>query len=382
MMTTKPNKEDLTVQLKHGFNRAKQSSQFTLNINTSMPISQGIVGIFGDSGAGKSTLLRILSSLEPTCIQKHSELAMTWQGQKFANCAADKNPCLLQTQQAQLFPNLTVLENLKFILKHSSWSHKVPFSLEQVIDWCGVNSLLNQASTSLSGGEQQRVNLARSLLCGKPIILLDEPFSALDWNAKDSFLSLLVHLQKNYPLHFIIVSHSLKELALCSQNLLHIHQGQLIQSGNTKQVINQISSASKIHSVFSTLQLVNPDVLPDHHLTKWQLDMNTNKLENTPFIYTKGVNDTGNNTNYNSETKSKLITLDANRVSLSRQANLHTSMLNHLEAIIDDITHVEHMVLVKLNVQKQTLYAEISQLSFSNLQLKLGETVYCQFKAL
>lgn len=400
-MTTDTNNLDLQVSIKHSFNWSKKSSSLSrneaintaidiaINIKTSIPLSQGIVGVFGDSGAGKSTLLRILSGLEPVGekqagLQKHSEFAMTWQNKVFTNCAADKNPCLLQTQQAQLFPNLAVLQNLKFVLKHSSWSLKVPFTLEQVIEWCGIEALLNQASTSLSGGEQQRVNLARSLLCGKPIILLDEPFSALDWNTKDSFLNLLVHLQKNYPLHFIIVSHSLKELALCSQNLLHIHQGRLIQSGNTKQVINQISSASKVHSVFSTLQLVNPDVLPEHHLTKWQLGVgiSTDNLKDIPFIYTKGINDTGSAPNSTSGTQSKVITLDANRVSLSRQANLHTSMLNHLEATIDEITHIEHMVLVKLNVQEQTLYAEISQLSFSNLQLQLGETVYCQFKAL
>jgi molybdopterin-binding protein len=57
-------------------------------------------------------------------------------------------------------------------------------------------------------------------------------------------------------------------------------------------------------------------------------------------------------------------------------------MLNHLEASIDDITHIQHLVLVTLNVQGQTLYAEISLLSFSNLKLQLGETVFAQFKAL
>ncbi len=354
-----------------------QGHNFTLSMDIVLPLPKGIVGVFGKSGAGKSTLLRVLAGLEKKTLKK-IESQIHWKGKRIDNLPADKNPCLLQTQQAQLFPNLTVSANLTFVIKHSTWASSCPFTLEQVIDWCGIEHLLNQPSTSLSGGEQQRVNLARSLLCGKPIILLDEPFSALDWNARVELLSLLVQLQQNYGLHFVIVSHSLKELALCSQNLLHIHQGQLIQSGNTKQVINQISTASKIHSVFSTLQLVNPDVLPEHHLTKWQLGIgmtiSTDNLENIPLIYTKGTNDTG--------IQSKMITLDANRVSLSRQANLHTSMLNHLESTIDDITHIEHMVLVKLNVQRQTLYAEISQLSFSNLQLQLGETVYCQFKAL
>jgi molybdate transport system ATP-binding protein len=289
-----------------------------------------------------------------------------------------------------------VLGNLTFVIKHSAWANSCPFTLEQVIDWCGIAHLLTQPSTSLSGGEQQRVNLARSLLCGKPIILLDEPFSALDWNARVELLGLLVQLQQDYGLHFVIVSHSLKELALCSQHMLVIDNGEMLRSGSTTELIDKLThdssgSRSKTEEAdlnnqtrFSTLTLTNPVPLAEYHLTKWQLGED----EKSPVIYTKGLQNKSSRKSLsshlpiNSPIKEKLVTLDANRVSLSRQDNLDTSMLNHLEASIDDITHIQHLVLVTLNVQGQTLYAEISLLSFSNLKLQLGETIFAQFKAL
>jgi molybdopterin-binding protein len=209
-----------------------------------------------------------------------------------------------------------------------------------------------------------------------------------------------VQLQQDYGLHFVIVSHSLKELALCSQHMLVIDNGEMLRSGPTTELIDKLthdSSGSRAKTEeadlnnqtrFSTLTLTNPVPLAEYHLTKWQLGED----EKSPVIYTKGLQNNSSrkslsshlpiNSPISSPINKKLVTLDANRVSLSRQDNLDTSMLNHLKASIDDITHIQHLVLVTLSVQGQTLYAEISQLSFSNLKLQLGETVFAQFKAL
>jgi molybdate transport system ATP-binding protein len=189
--------DDLQLCIKSGTQKKQQGHNFTLSVDLVLPLCKGIVGIFGKSGAGKSTLLRVLSGLEKADLEpvdlekkilKKVESKIHWQDKRIDKLPADKNPCLLQTQQAQLFPNLTVLANLTFVIKHSAWANSCSFTFEQVIQWCGIEHLLTQPSTSLSGGEQQRVNLSRSLLSGKPIILLDEPFSALDWNARVELL--------------------------------------------------------------------------------------------------------------------------------------------------------------------------------------------------
>ncbi|WP_341206660.1 ATP-binding cassette domain-containing protein [uncultured Psychrosphaera sp.] len=353
------------------------SPYLSLDIDVILPLSQGIVGIFGDSGAGKSTLLRTIAGMD-TGLKKQIEYKAHWQDQRIDKLPADQNPCLLQTQQAQLFPNLTVLANLTFVIKHSSWTSSCPFSLEQVIDWCGIQHLLNQTSTSLSGGEQQRVNLARSLLCGKPIILLDEPFSALDWNTRTELLSLLVQLQQNYQLYFVIVSHSLKELALTTDNLIVIKNGKVSQIGVSEILIPKLTTTSN-QTVFSKLELSAPTPLPQHHLTQWQLTNGPNsEQDNTLVIYCKGLEQ--------NQLTHKTIIIDANRISLSKQANLSSSMLNHLPSQVTDINiidiqHLQHLVLVSLDINGQTLLAEISQLSLEKMNLAVGDDVFVQFKA-
>ncbi|MFT6529778.1 MAG: molybdate transport system ATP-binding protein [Psychrosphaera sp.] len=348
------------------------SPYLSLDIDVILPLSQGIVGIFGDSGAGKSTLLRTIAGVD-TGLKKQIEYKAHWQDQRIDKLPADQNPCLLQTQQAQLFPNLTVMANLTFVIKHSSWTSSCPFSLEQVIDWCGIQHLLNQTSTSLSGGEQQRVNLARSLLCGKPIILLDEPFSALDWNTRTELLSLLVQLQQNYQLYFVIVSHSLKELSLTTDNLLVIKNGKVNKTGLSETLIPRLTTKSN-QPIFSKLELSDPKPLPQHHLTQWQLTNNHNAEQNKKIvIYCKDLD--------TKQLNQKSIIIDANRISLSKQANLSSSMLNHLPSKIIRIETLQHLVLITLNINGQHLFAEISQLSLEKMNLAVGDDVFVQFKA-
>jgi len=383
---------NLHIKIKH--------SHLNLSIDTSLPLSQGIVGVFGKSGAGKSTLLRVLASLEEAATEKADLDKKTlknvgseihWQDKRIDKLPAEQNPCLLQTQQAQLFPNLTVLENLEFVLKYSNWAKQTPFTIEQVIQWCGIEHLLTQPSISLSGGEQQRANLARSLLCGKPIIMLDEPFSALDWNARTQLLSLLVQLQQDYKLYFVIVSHSLKELALTSKNLVVIESGKVIKTGLSEQLIPRLTTSSNAtnQSVFSKLELSNPEVLPEHNLTKWQLINNPipgtgsskqacYRQENAFVIYSKGL--VSGAIIANKQVR-KSIVIDANRISLSKQADDTSSMLNHLPAQITEIKTIQDSVLVTLNLNDQNLFAEISQLSLDKMALNAGDHIFVQFKA-
>jgi molybdate transport system ATP-binding protein len=377
--------DDLQLCIKSCTQKKQQGHDFTLSVDTVLPLSKGIVGVFGKSGAGKSTLLRVLAGLRQTVLET-AESQIHWQDKRIDKLPAEQNPCLLQTQQAQLFPNLTVLANLTFVIKHSTWANSCPFALEQVIQWCGIEHLLTQPSTSLSGGEQQRVNLARSLLCGKPIILLDEPFSALDWNARVELLDLLVQLQQSYGLHFVIVSHSLKELALTCQNLVVIESGKIKDTGAADVLLPKLSTSSE-GNIFSKLELCNPEALPQHNLTKWQLvNSSSTKHDNASVIYSKGIiyseDDRYNSSRESfSESSNKSIVIDANRISLSTQPDTLSSMLNHLPAAVTEIKIRQHSALITVNVSNQSLFAEISQLSLEKMELNIGDTIFVQFKA-
>ena len=163
---------------------------FELNIQTELDLTKGIIGIFGGSGQGKSTLLQICAGITASSGSKVSWYGRS--GNEFHSSVAESAPCVYQSQDVVLFEHLTVEQNLDFVLQHSNWSRNNNlFTKQEVVDWCGISDLLNQNSQSLSGGEKQRVGLARSLLSGKPVIILDEPFSALDWHNRMAMLQLV-----------------------------------------------------------------------------------------------------------------------------------------------------------------------------------------------
>lgn len=345
----------------------KTGEDFVLSVNTEIDLAKGITGIYGGSGQGKSTFLKILAGLMPS-----DSSVVSWcddKANKFNSNKAEQVPAVYQGQDITLFEHMTVAQNLAFVQQHSTWSRTTSFTVEQVVDWCGIATLLKQQSISLSGGEKQRVGLARSLLSGKPVILLDEPFSALDWSTRTHMLTLIKKLNKEYNLGFVLVSHSLQELALSCDYLLEFNQGKLVKTGPIASVIQALS----IHSsepIFSRLTLNSPSYLPEYHLTKWQLAGGSQQS-----VYCKQPVD-GKDV-----FEQQIVTLQADKVSLSRQVIEQSSMLNQVTGTITHMQEFEHLVLVSIDIDGQPLLSLISQLSRQKLALEQGQSIVAMFKA-
>ena len=333
-----------------------------LNVDTQLVLQEGITGVFGQSGQGKSSLLKVIAGLLPHPLNEV----------RFDNDASpglpELNPCVYQEQQVLLFPTMTVEQNLDFVLKHSTWKQKNEFSKQQVVQWCGISSLLNQDVTSLSGGEKQRVSLARSLLSGKPILLLDEPFSALDWRAREELMSLITHLVSEHEIRVVIVSHSLRELALSCHQIVQIENGRITFQGDIKPFLEQAETLSE-SKAFARLELNSPKQIETFNLSKWSL---RHAPEHT--VYVKDERKP-----YSAQ--SKIIILEADKVSISKQSSEHSSMLNELPANITAIEPKQTNVLVSLIVGQQHIYSEITHYSVNKLKLNIGDLVYVQFKA-
>lgn len=343
---------------------------FELMVQTELDLSAGIIGIFGGSGQGKSTLLQICAGLTPSIGS-----VVSWDNDaslKPSKEKAELSPCVYQSQEVTLFEHLTVAQNLEFVIKHSNWSaNNSKFSQLDVVDWCGIGGLLNQSSYSLSGGEKQRVGLARSLLSGKPVIILDEPFSALDWQSRLMMLQLIQRLNQEYGLAFILVSHSLRELAICCQYLINLEQGKMVQSGAINEVVQALSLASS-EPVFARLTLEKPEVMAQYHLVRWQLP------NSEQYIFIKNQTD---HSSMHTVPKSHIVTVEADKVSLSLTPASSSSMLNQLTGKITKIQPFQHLMLVHIDVQGQEILSLVSQLSYENLKLETGQNIFAQFKA-
>ena len=183
------------------------------------------VAIIGESGAGKSTLLNLIAGFE-----------FPHQGEIWLN---DKNhtrsvpyerPVSMLFQENNLFPHLTVQQNLALGVKPSlKLTALEREKIEQVACSVGLGDYLQRLPNSLSGGQKQRVALARCLLRDKPILLLDEPFSALDQKLRVEMLALIDKLCDEKYLTLLLVTHQPSELVGTIDRVLLVENGQISQ---------------------------------------------------------------------------------------------------------------------------------------------------------
>jgi molybdate transport system ATP-binding protein len=192
----------------------------------------GITALFGPSGCGKTTVLRAIAGLshlqEGYCSvdgeiwQDETKFLPTWQ-----------RPVGYVFQEASLFPHLSVKRNLTYGAgKNQSRGHAEVVTFEEVIDLLGLEKVLERSPRNLSGGERQRVAIGRALLSQPDLLLMDEPLSALDQQAKGEILPFLERLHERLSLPVIYVSHDMAELELFADYLVLMEVGRVYASGS------------------------------------------------------------------------------------------------------------------------------------------------------
>ena len=183
------------------------------------------IAIVGPSGAGKSTLLNLIAGF---VLPTRGEVWLN--GENHTQSAPYERPVSMLFQENNLFPHLTVQQNLALGLKTSlKLTALEQDQIEQVADAVGLTSFLSRLPNSLSGGQKQRVALARCLLRDKPILLLDEPFSALDPELRLEMLNLIDELCHSKKLTLLLVTHQPSELTGKVDRMLRIENGRISQ---------------------------------------------------------------------------------------------------------------------------------------------------------
>ncbi|MBP1934497.1 ABC transporter ATP-binding protein [Ammoniphilus resinae] len=168
-------------------------------------VSKGeFVTIVGPSGCGKSSLLKMV-----TGIQAPSEGEILFQGEAITDIDAKRGMML---QEATLFPWLSVRDNISFALKMKSVSRKEQVrQADAYLDLMGLSEFADHLPYQLSGGMKQRTALARTLINRPEMIMMDEPFSALDAFTRKSMQKLLTQIWKDFQTTFLFVTHDVEE---------------------------------------------------------------------------------------------------------------------------------------------------------------------------
>lgn len=200
---------------------AGRVGQFQLEVAFQAPAS-GVTALFGPSGAGKTTVLRCIAGLER--LEGHVRVAgEVWQdARRFA--PTHRRPVGYVFQEPSLFGHLSVKDNLEFGLKRSGAGR---LGFDEVISFLGLQPLLRRGVRKLSGGERQRVAIGRALLAQPRLLLLDEPLSGLDAEAKAEILPYLERLHQRMGIPVLHVSHDAHEVARFADRVLLMRDGRV-----------------------------------------------------------------------------------------------------------------------------------------------------------
>ena len=193
------------------------------------------VGILGASGAGKSMTLKMLAGI---MTPKRGRLVFAGKvlldtGQRI-NIKPQKRKVGYMFQNYALFPSMTVEENIGAGIPKKKAGREE--TIRQMVDRFRLKGLEKQRPPELSGGQQQRVAMARILASSPEMILLDEPFSALDVHLRDRMQRELLNQLKDYPGTVFMVSHNRDEIYRFSEEILIMDQGKIISQGRKKEV--------------------------------------------------------------------------------------------------------------------------------------------------
>lgn len=185
--------------------------------------SQEKIAIVGASGAGKSTLLNLIAGFE------RADSGEIWlNGENHTKTEPHLRPVSMLFQENNLFPHLTVEQNISLGINPSlKLNTDEKIRVQQAASAVGLKAFLSRKPTELSGGQKQRVAIARCLLRDKPILLLDEPFSALDPHLRQEMLNLIDGLCTEKKLTLLLVTHQPSELAERFDRIICVENGKI-----------------------------------------------------------------------------------------------------------------------------------------------------------
>ena len=211
----------------------KTFGRFTALADVSLTIGRGeFLTLLGPSGSGKTTFLMVLSGFEAPTSGR-----LTMDGRDITRLPAERRAFGMVFQGYALFPHMTVAQNIAFPLKvQGRPGREVAARVDDMIALVGLDGHAHKRPAALSGGQQQRVALARALAYRPPVLLLDEPFSALDKNLRGQMQDEMRRLHRDTGTTFVFVTHDQSEALALSSRVAIFDRGRLQQLDPPREI--------------------------------------------------------------------------------------------------------------------------------------------------
>lgn len=194
--------------------------------------------LVGPTGAGKTVLLESIAG-----IRKISSGQIWIDGVRVNDLEPENRGVTIVYQDCALFPHMSVAENINFGLRvRRKTAFEIRTEQKWIVDLLNLGALLLRKPASLSGGERQKVSLARSLVVRPRVLLLDEPLSALDWQIREDLQLELKRLNQILGITVIHVTHDFEEALGLGKHMAVLEHGQIRQSGTPEEIFTKPSS--------------------------------------------------------------------------------------------------------------------------------------------
>ncbi|MCF6192989.1 MAG: ATP-binding cassette domain-containing protein [Kangiellaceae bacterium] len=345
-----------------------QFIDFKLEVNQRIPAGK-IIGLFGSSGSGKSRLIRQLLGFDQAH-QNKAKISLsnkTWQDSETSTHLPTRERRIgYLPQSVDLLPHLTIIDNILFSVRFRKKTLE-PSWIEQLLLQLDINHLQQKFPAQLSGGEKQRVGIARAIVAAESLLILDEPLSAIGEDHKPRIMQLLRNINAKTGLSIIYSSHDRFEHAFLTDHLIFMDNGKVIQSGNYQQI------ATDINGKFAQV----PDAI-NHFLAKairFDQEFSVNQLHMDRQTLWAGDFELEQGSQVHLEVRAK-------DISISTQLIKQTSILNSIEAKIIAIKEIAgHQYLLKLSSDDTQFFAFITKKSLADLNLKVEQKVHAMFKS-
>jgi molybdate transport system ATP-binding protein len=333
----------LDVALSHGLR------DFRLELT--LEVAAETVALVGPSGAGKSSVLRAVAGLLRSDRGRVVIDGTTWfDTDTGVDVPPDRRSVGLVFQEYALFPHLSVRANIAFGATDSGL-------VNEVMERLNISRLAGERPGKLSGGERQRVAVARAIARRPSVLLLDEPFSALDALTRDAVRGELRHVLAELALPTILVTHDFEDAAALADRVGVIVAGRLLQMGTASELVAapadpfvaRFTGATLLHGVAEPGAGGLTRVVLDAGGAAWTTDAGTGRVA---------------------------VAVHPWEVSVSRAAP-EDSSVNHISGRIESMVTIGNRVRVRVG----PLAGEITNNSAERLGLREGDTVVASFKA-
>jgi molybdate transport system ATP-binding protein len=213
-------------------NLKKTWNDFVLDVSFDIPRGK-ITALFGPSGAGKSSILRLISGLEKAEGGFITNRTEVWfDKSQGINLHPQQRSVGFVFQDYALFPHMTVEKNVAYGVKEK-WRRN---EIKDLIAIAGLSGYEQYYPTQLSGGQKQRVSLMRAIARKPDILLLDEPFSALDWQTRIKLQEDVKNIIKQFNVTTLYVTHDVTEVYKLANNVIVLESGKEVKRGTPEEV--------------------------------------------------------------------------------------------------------------------------------------------------